>query len=339
MKLPRYLQKENHLSDNDWEVLYHLSRILTYFETVVKTLEGDGKVRSRREKYGRWSGSYGNVWDVVLAFEMLLNKLEEFKQLAEQFPDPKHFKIGINLAWQKLDEYYQKLDETPIYYTALALHPAYRWDWFEEVWRSKPSWISKAKSMVHEVWTTDYAHLDIRAISRSSDDEPRPRFPDPFVAINRLARLSRTSAIEGDEYAAWQLDRHLSDREVNDPIDYWFKKQERYPRLSQMALDFLTIQPMSAECERAFSAAGRMVTASRASLEASTIGMCQVLRSWYRAGVVDERDDSFAVAPLDMAKDEEDGLDWLQSDEEAYSEASDFEETNLPLFGYASDSE
>ena len=60
------------------------------------------------------------------ASELLLSRLEDYKQLAKDLPDPEQFRVGINLAWQKLDEYYQRLDETPIYYTALALHPAYR---------------------------------------------------------------------------------------------------------------------------------------------------------------------------------------------------------------------
>jgi hypothetical protein len=33
-------------------------------------------------------------------------KLEKFKAEAEDFPDPDQFRIGINLAWQKMDEYY-----------------------------------------------------------------------------------------------------------------------------------------------------------------------------------------------------------------------------------------
>jgi hypothetical protein len=163
-KLPRYLREENHLSDEDWDALQHLEGILTIFETVVKTLEGDGKARIRKDR----SGSYGNVWDVVLGFELLLSKLEEYKQLAESFPNPENFRVGITLAWQKLDEYYQRLDETPIYYTALALHPAYRWDWFDEMWHEKPAWVAKAKALVLEVWATDYAHLDIRTISCGS---------------------------------------------------------------------------------------------------------------------------------------------------------------------------
>jgi hypothetical protein len=147
-KLPRYLRAENQLNDRDWDVLQHLEAILTVFETMVRTLEGDGQLRVRR--HGR-SESYGNVWDVILGFEKLMGKLEDLKQYAAEFPDAEQFRIGINLAWEKLDKYYNLLDETPIYYTALALHPAYRWDWFEETWGKKPDWVIKAKAIVHKV--------------------------------------------------------------------------------------------------------------------------------------------------------------------------------------------
>ena len=78
-----------------------------------------------------------------------------------------------------------------------------------------------------------------------------------------------------------------------------------------MALDFLTIQPMSAECERLFSAAGLMVTPQRNRLEAHTIEICQVLRSWIRAGIIDELDPIFvseeneAILELDISSEDE----------------------------------
>ncbi|KAI8416761.1 hypothetical protein FOFC_03074 [Fusarium oxysporum] len=291
-KKPRILRDENQLTDKDWEVLYHLEAILTVFEAVVKTLEGDGHIRRRKQG---WTGSYGNIWDVVLGYELLLNTLEEYKQLAADFPDPEHFRIGINLAWDKLDEYYQRLDETPIYYTAMALHPAYRWDWFDETWAHKPSWVEKAKEMVADVWLSDYAHLEVRTSSSRGDDEPpakRPRFFNPFEKNSRLpnSKPAYAAIIVGDEYQAWQTDREASDGDVRDAIGYWITKQSRYPRLSRMALDFLTIQPMSAECERLFSAAGKMVSGLRTNLDAEIIAICQVLRSWYRAGLIKDLD-------------------------------------------------
>lgn len=57
-----------------------------------------------------------------------------------------------------------------------------------------------------------------------------------------------------------------------------------------MALDFLTVRAMWAECERLFSATGRMVTPERASLDSEMIAVCQFLRSWYRVGVVSTLD-------------------------------------------------
>ncbi|KAG7423473.1 hypothetical protein Forpi1262_v014466 [Fusarium oxysporum f. sp. raphani] len=334
-KKPRILRDENQLTDKDWEVLYHLEAILTVFETVVKTLEGDGHIRRRKQG---WTGSYGNIWDVVLGYELLLNTLEEYKQLAADFPDAEHFRIGINLAWDKLDEYYRRLDETPIYYTAMALHPAYRWDWFDETWAHKPSWVEKAKEMVADVWLSDYAHLEVRTSSSRGDDEPpakRPRFFNPFEKNSRLPSSipPYAAAIVVDEYQAWQTDREASDGNVRDPIGYWITKQGRYPRLSRMALDFLTIQPMSAECERLFSAAGKMVSGLRTNLDAEIIAICQVLRSWYRAGLIKDLDPllkSHLESKLDggcgTLSDDELALaesKWLLEGEDSASEVDD----------------
>ena len=60
--------------------------------------------------------------------------LERFKDLAKDFADPEHFRINIKLGWQKLNDYYGTLSEIPMCYTGLALHPAYRWKWFERNW-------------------------------------------------------------------------------------------------------------------------------------------------------------------------------------------------------------
>jgi hypothetical protein len=85
---------------------------------VVRTLEGDGQLRVRR--HGR-SESYGNVWEVIFGFEKLMGNLENLKKHAIELYDAEQFRIGINLAWEKLDKYYNLLDEIPVYYIALAL--------------------------------------------------------------------------------------------------------------------------------------------------------------------------------------------------------------------------
>jgi hypothetical protein len=59
-------------------------------------------------------------------YEFLLAELEKAKAMVDQYPEPDHFRVNINLGWKKLDKYYNKLDKTWIYYTLLALHTAYR---------------------------------------------------------------------------------------------------------------------------------------------------------------------------------------------------------------------
>ncbi|KAM5529824.1 hAT family dimerization domain protein [Fusarium oxysporum f. sp. phaseoli] len=304
-KEPQICLEENQLTTNDWDVLDHLARLLGFYEDAVKTLEGDGQ--QRRRKRG-WVGSYGNVWEVIQGFEFLLEVLEDYKKLASEIPDAEHFRININLGWEKLNKYYSRLDETPIYYTALALHPAFRWGYFENEWKDKAEWVTKAKQMVREVWEREYRHLQI--VRNPVADEPvakrQRKYYNPFQAYcERTRTVSGCSMVkeeasspdgiddEMDELESWQSSWEDGDNDVRDPISYWHERRRRYPRLSRMALDFLTIQPMSAECERLFAAAGRMVTPLRSRLDADIIGMCQVLRSWLRAGVIDELDELF----------------------------------------------
>ncbi|RKK34523.1 hypothetical protein BFJ69_g18707, partial [Fusarium oxysporum] len=129
---PRICLEENQFTVNNWVVLEHLAKLLGFYEDAVKTLEGDGQ--QRRRKRG-WVGSYGNAREVIQGFEFLLEVLEDYKQLASEIPDAEHFRINVNLGWEKLNKYYSRLDETPIYYTALALHPAFRWGYFENEWK------------------------------------------------------------------------------------------------------------------------------------------------------------------------------------------------------------
>lgn len=83
---------------------------------------------------------------------------------------------------------------------------------------------------------------------------------------------------------------------VSDPVQYWWERHDDYPRLSRMALDVLSIPPISAECERLFSVVGQMVSPFRTRLEASTIGITQTVRSWVRSGLIDSADSLIDVS-------------------------------------------
>ena len=122
-ELPLCLREESLLSEKDWTVIELMERVLIDFEEALRMLEGDGQ---RRLCKGGRAESYGNMWDVASTYEFLMDRLEEWKLTAESYPDPEHFKININLGWDKLSEYYSKLDESPAYYASAILHPASR---------------------------------------------------------------------------------------------------------------------------------------------------------------------------------------------------------------------
>ena len=79
-----------------------------------------------------------------------------------------------------------------------------------------------------------------------------------------------------------------------------------------MALDVLSIAPMSAECERLFSVSGQMVSPLRTRMEASTIGVTQTLRSWVRSGLIEAADTLIEVSGEvgnSVVRENEDELD------------------------------
>jgi hypothetical protein len=66
--------------------------------------------------------------------------------------------VGINLAWQKLYEYYLRIDQSPVYVAAVVLHPGYKWKWLEKARRGRPGWISRARVEVKKSWL-EYAEI------------------------------------------------------------------------------------------------------------------------------------------------------------------------------------
>jgi len=163
--------------------------------------------------------------------------------------------------------------------------------------------------MVKAVWQQNYSDLVV-ADDYDGEEAPPPKrrkFFDPFDHNDsRKQPQQQNRRISGDEYETWCANdgEHV---ETRDPVAYWHERRHRYPRLSRMALDFLTVQAMSAECERLFSASGRMVSPHRTVLDAEIVSMCQVLRSWYRAGLIQQID------PLLLSIQEEEELVNLQS--------------------------
>jgi hypothetical protein len=117
---PRWMRSGG-LRANDWAVVKDYIEILQPLKSATKRLEGRGK-----------SGRFGAIYEVIPVFEYLLHEFEQ-RYKPYELVDYKaigapedHFAINLRAAWAKINDYYQKLDESPVYYTACCLYPYYR---------------------------------------------------------------------------------------------------------------------------------------------------------------------------------------------------------------------
>ncbi|KJZ69235.1 hypothetical protein HIM_11374 [Hirsutella minnesotensis 3608] len=125
------------LTENDWMVISNFRDVLRHFANALKALEGDAQVRIRK---GGELVAYGTAWDIIQAFEYLLGKLEEAKTMAKDLPDPGHFAVNVELGWKNWTNITRSSLSIRciMSYSAIALHPALRLQWFEEAWAHRP---------------------------------------------------------------------------------------------------------------------------------------------------------------------------------------------------------
>lgn len=118
--------------------------------------------------------------------------------------------------------------------------------------------------MVREVWETQYRRLrgEPSVMTGNSAAKRQRKYYNPFQAYcERTRSVSGSAAVKDeladadrfdgeddeDELELWQSSWEDGDGDVRDPLSHWHERRRRYLRLSRMALDFLTIQAISAE--------------------------------------------------------------------------------------------
>ncbi|KAG7405007.1 hypothetical protein Forpe1208_v015507 [Fusarium oxysporum f. sp. rapae] len=244
-KLPFFLEEENRMTADDWHVLGTLYDILLDFQLVVRGLEGDGQGKHQRKvKENEINPPLsGTSWDLIHIYEFLLETLESAKRAVANFLDGHHLAVNINLVQDLWEREYRDLEVND---PEIKL-PA-----------NKRLKTSRNK---FTAWRTKKRGLTAGGISVTES---------PIQSPAQSPR-SLVGGLDLDEYEQWQRDIEDADAFVTDPYEYWHIRRLKYPRLSRMALDLLTVPPMSAECERLFSTTGRMVTKSRNRLDAISI--------------------------------------------------------------------
>lgn len=112
---------------------------------------------------------------------------------------------------------------------------------------------------------------------------------DDFDKISLSLRKHARPA-SSDEY--YDYTQHLEPYDLGKitALQWWSQDQQRkrWPKLSRMALDVLSIPPMSDEPERVFSGARRTISWERMSLGVPMIEATECLKHWKRSGILNE---------------------------------------------------
>ena len=121
--------------------------VLKPFKDLTKRMEG------RASKEGQ-EGSYGALWETLESMDILFKHLQEAGRFADENPTivSSYYSVGIDAARLKLEEYFSLTDATPAYRCAIALHPSYKFRFFDQEWKHQPAWIREAYKVVREVF-------------------------------------------------------------------------------------------------------------------------------------------------------------------------------------------
>lgn len=198
-----------------------------------------------------------------------------------------HFYHGVQLGWEKLDEYYSLTDDSPAYVASICLHPRYKWKWIEKKWAHRPDWIEAAQLGVENLWEEyKIMEIDVDADRQLTSQKQRHEATrlDSFIE-NDMTDSDSDDEVSQDEFSKWlSLSR---ERRCEDPLEYWWSQRHNYPRLSRFALlDIFGVPAMSSEPERVFSVAGQLIRPNRARLHPDVIGAALCLKSWDEMGAI-----------------------------------------------------
>ncbi|KAF4546955.1 Hypothetical protein D9617_87g078060 [Elsinoe fawcettii] len=263
------------LTNDDWTVLTQYHELLQPLPEATVRLQGHA------------GGRFGCIWQLLPAFEYLLRHFEEQRQRhpvpAESSQlDPSlltsesHFSTACNLGWQKLDEYYTKLDESPVYVAAVVLHPRLKWRWFR---RWPEAWLAAAKIPFSKLWS----HYAVKQTDASRRASRPPRKNDWFSdEEDEGAEMD-----EHDELNQYLVEHRPAELAVDDSlISYWLTKRQKWPRLSSLALDIYAVPAMSDSPKHLFSQAGDAASSRRRLLHSEIVEWLMSLKSWISSGLI-----------------------------------------------------
>ncbi|KAM5527771.1 transposase-like protein [Fusarium oxysporum f. sp. phaseoli] len=200
-----------------------------------------------------------------------------------------YIRASINNGWKKLNEYYDKLGESPLFAAAIILHPRFGISWLEATWVSEEqlAWVRDAKAEIKDYFTRWYdANQGLCEETTKYEAAPRTMGQEDDQYTQWINSKTKKAFATGGSVG--ELERYLclEPQDTQDAIQWWRDHRASFPSLSSFALDVFAIPAMASDCERQFSLAKLTLTSQRLSMGADTLEHVQCLKNWVRQGGV-----------------------------------------------------
>jgi hypothetical protein len=185
-------------------------------------------------------------------------------------------------SFHSISKYYEESDKTPIYATALLLHPEKRRRYIDRHWEE--DWREPAVTAARLYW----AKFKDRPVTLTSMTKPgeKQREPSTYELLKQSMSVLDGPGDE-DEFEKFvnAPPRHMT---TKTPLEWWCREEQRleYPRLHQMAIEVLSVPAMSDDPERVFSCTRRTISWDRTRLSAETIEKLECLGNWVKNDLI-----------------------------------------------------
>jgi hAT family C-terminal dimerisation region len=199
----------------------------------------------------------------------------------------------LHRAQKKCATYVQKLDASPYYLAARILNPQCRTAFLKDENEDITTEGEKKVYVVRKLWERFRDQTQFSAVPYESESISKSALqPEENLSIFHKTRrkhiLKQTRPQSQDEF-----DNYISENPImldsgTTAIRWWSQpiQRGRYPRLSQLAIEVLSIPGMSDKPERVFSGSRRRVPWDRTKTSAQMLEASECAKDWTVQGIL-----------------------------------------------------
>lgn len=283
--LDKETYEHDYLTPAEWDALELIKNQLEPLFFITKSLEGNANLQDGAKK-----ASHGALWEILPTFEFILSHFETLENQAKKgdFLDHPGIQSSITLAWNTTKQWYGKTDQSIAWVAGVALHPRFKFAWFDEKWTSagEARALASSKTKLRRLWESEYKpDAELGRAERSPTPVEQESYLERILnqqAPTNTTRVTRPSSRKDELYLYLQ-----------EPptaflgfMEYWKAREAEWPHLASMAFDFMSIPAMSSECERVFSSCGKVTSPESSRLSGEILWRLECLKNWQRRGAI-----------------------------------------------------